>query len=98
VIDRVQAALILAEGISAALAIAAAYRWHQSAKIVLPTGFPIDVAESDGYSPALEALGRALSVQSDLSGQAARFAAGAAIFQAISVALQISNWGDYLAV
>jgi len=82
--------------VSAGCAFLAGIFWFQSARVELPTTFPLNVysmhhnnddiagAEviSEGSSPEIDALGRGMISQSRLSAKAAGWACAAALTQA----------------
>lgn len=87
---------------SAVGAIAAALLWLKSARVKLPSDFPLTVFSmrrdvpgpaqeavvASGYSPQLDALGRALLKQARLSSHGALMAAVAVILQAVALLAQ----------
>jgi hypothetical protein len=87
-------ALILS-ALSAVWALMAALYWFRSAKVQLPTEFPLAVIShrhlervigseivSSGSSPEIDSLGKALIEQGKLNAKAAGWASAAALFQA----------------
>ena len=86
-------------GASAVFAVFAAYFWYRSAKVRLPSKFPIQIYRehiadelvigqsivSNGSNPEIDDLGKAMILQSKLSALAALCAAGAAICQAFAL-------------
>lgn len=95
-------ALILS-ALSAVWALMAAVYWFKSAKVQLPTEFPLAVTSShqhlervigseivsSGSSPEIDRLGKALIEQGKLNAKAAGWACAAALFQASALLLGV---------
>ena len=98
--DRIGAAVLFMNALSAAFALRAAFLWWRSSQVNSPNKFPIEIilmhtasdapggAEilSSGSSPELDNIGAALIEQSHLSASAAISASIAAALQALALA------------